>query len=247
MKLTKIIYACGAVVVMVTLAISCTKRVDKEIGTENTDFTDKAFIQVYNATLNAARNYVYVDGNAVTGAAVAFGATFPSTPSNFNTTDGYRIFLIKDTLSTSTQVPMSFAENLQAGKYYTIFMYDTLNSPKQKIVQNNISIPADSTARVRLANFIFTKTAVPNIDVFSIKRNANVWTNVNITDVTDYTPYASSLNDTLLVRETGTTNLLFQLNGFNPVRKRSYTLVFRGRYQTTSGTVARTLSSFSSN
>jgi hypothetical protein len=43
----------------------------------------------------------------------------------------------------------------------------------------------------------------------------------------------------------GTTTNIASLNGFNPIRKRSYTLVFRGRYQTTGTTgVARSLVSF---
>jgi hypothetical protein len=248
MKVTTIITACSAVIASALLFVSCIKQTGKEVATEQNDYSNKTFVQIYNGVLNSARNYVYVDGNAVTGAALAFNGTFPSTPSNFAILSGNRVFLIKDTLSTTTQPAMSFAESFDANKNYTIFMYDSINFPKQKTVMNNIVIPDDTTSRVRFANFIYTTSAVPNVDVFSLKRNANVWTNVQITDVSGYIPYASALNDTLYVRETGTTNLLATLNGFNPTRKRSYTLVFRGRYQTTGTTgVARLLSAFSSN
>jgi hypothetical protein len=251
MKVTSIITTCSAVIVSALLAISCVKQTGKEVATEQTDYTNKAFVQVYNGTLTSARNYVYVDGNPVTGALLAYGSTFPSTPSNFAITSGLRAFLIRDTSGTSTQPPMSFAESFEANQNYTIFMYDSSTTPKQKTVKNDILFPGDTTSRIRFANFIFSKTAVPNVDLFSVKRNANVFTNVNITDVTNYVPHPSSSktveNDTLYVRETGTANLLATLNGFAPVRKRSYTLVFRGRYQSTSGTVVRTLSSFSSN
>jgi hypothetical protein len=253
MKLTTIITVFSAVIASAILAVSCVKQTGKEVALEQTNYTNKAFVQVYNGTLNSARNYVYVDGNAVTGAALAFAATFPSTPSNFAVTSGFRAFLIRDTSSTIlTQPPLSFAENFEANQNYTIFMYDSLTTPKQKTVKNDIVFPDDTTSRIRFANFIFTKTAVPNVDLFSTRRNANVFTNVQITDVTNYVPHPSASktveNDTLLVRETGTLNLLATLNGFAPVRKRSYTLVFRGRYQTTGTTgVARLLSSFSSN
>ena len=250
MKLTTIIIAFSAVIVSALLAVSCVKQAGKEVALEQNNFTNKTFVQVYNGTVNSARNYVYVDGNAVTGAAVAYGSTFPSTPSNFTVTSGVRAFLIRDTLPATTQPPMSFAENFEANQNYTIFMYDSLTTPKQKTVKNDIAFPNDTTSRIRFANFIFTRTAVPNVDLFSVKRNANVFTNVNITDVTNYVPHPSSSktveNDTLFVRETGTMNLLATLNGFAPVRKRSYTLVFRGRYQSTTAP-ARTLSSFSSN
>ena len=81
-----------------------------------------------------------------------------------------------------------------------------------------------------------------------MKRAANLFTNIPVTGVTDYIPYASSLTDTLYVRETGTMTQLAVLNGFNPTQLRSYTLVFRGRYQTTGTTgIARLLTAFSSN
>lgn len=252
MKLTTILTTCSSVIVTALLVVSCVKETGKEVALEQTDYSSKAFVQVYNGTLNSARNHIYVDGARVTGTPLAYAATFPATPSLFAITSGFRPFLIIDTLVTTTQLPMSFAENLQATANYTIFMYDTLTSPKQKIVQNNIIIPTDTTARIRFANFIFSRTAVPNVDIFSVKRNTNVFTNVAVTEVTNYIPHpsssATSQNDTLYVRETGTMNLLATLNGFAPVRKRSYTLVFRGRYQTTGTTgVARLLSSFSSN
>ncbi|HWR33401.1 MAG TPA: DUF4397 domain-containing protein [Chitinophagaceae bacterium] len=248
MRTNKFIKHIGLVAIVAGFTWGCVKYKGKEVALENTTFTDQSFVQVHNGILNATRNYIYVDAAPVTGAALSYNSTFPSTPSNFSVTEGYRMFLVKDTLSTTTQAQLSFAENLQAGNYYTIFLYDTLNSPKKKIVTNDILIPTDTSARVRFANFIFSRTAVPNVDIFSLKRNANVFTNVGVTDVTGYVPYASALNDTLYVRETGTSNLLATMNGFNPVQKRSYTLVFRGRYQTTGTTgIARLLTSFSSN
>jgi hypothetical protein len=253
MKVKTIINTCGIVIATALLAVSCVKETGKEVALEQTDFTNKAFVQVYNATISSLRNYVYVDGTPVTGAPLVYAATFPSTPSNFSIPGGFRAFLIRDTSSTIlTQPAMTFAENFQANNNYTIFMYDTLTSPKQKTVVNNIIIPTDTTSRVRFANFIFSTSAVPNVDIFSVKKNANVFTNIAVTDVTEYIPYASSSktveNDTLYVRETATSNLLATLNGFAPVRKRSYTLIFRGSYKTAGTTgVARLLSSFSSN
>ena len=238
----------GCFVLGLLALVSCKKETGREHSPEDTDYTNKSFVQVYNGIINSTRNYVYVDANQLTGAALAFNSTFPSTPSNVAIASGYKTFLVKDTLITSTQVPLSFAEVLQPKSYYTIFLYDSINNPKKKIVQNNIVIPSDTTARVRFANFIYSSTAVPNVDIYSLKRAANVFTNIPVTGVTDYIPYASSLTDTLYVRETGTMTQLAVLNGFNPTQLRSYTLVFRGRYQTTGTTgIARLLTAFSSN
>src|SRR6185295_9415023 len=90
---------------------------------------------------------------------------------------GLKQCLIKDTLSASTQPQISFAESIQAGKSYTIFMYDTFTVIKQKTVETIIQIPADTTARVRFANFVYHPTAIPGIDIFSTRRNGFVATN----------------------------------------------------------------------
>lgn len=247
MKLNKIIFPCAVVLAASLLVVSCKKEKGQQIAKESYDYSNKALVQVYNGILGAARNTVYVDALPVTGALLAYGGTFPSTPSDFALTAGFRAFLVKDTLTATTQNQISFAENFQAGGNYTVFLFDTVNAAKQLTVKNDIIIPDDTTARVRFANIAFSRTAVANVDIFSVKRNANAFVNVPITGVTNYISYASSLNDTLFVRATGTTTNLATLNGFNPTRKRSYTLVFRGAYAATSGTFIRTLSSFSSN
>lgn len=223
--------------------LSCTKTFDEKV-LQQQDFSTSSLLQVYMGTVSATRNFVFVDYKPVTGSLLTYGNVFPATAHAFAVPGGQRSFLIRDTLSSSTQTPLSFAENMETGKHYTIFMYDTINAAKQKTVETNIVVPADTTARMRFANFIFSKTAVPAVDIFSKTRNINLFTNVQVTQVTDFITVPSDLTDTLLVRETGTTNQLAVLNGITPTEKRSYTLVFRGRYQTTSGTIARTLSSF---
>jgi hypothetical protein len=272
MKVTTIIKSFSAVIATALLAVSCVKETGMKTAATQLNYSNKAYVQVYNATLSSTRNYVYVDGNAVTGAAVAYAATFPSTPSLFTVTSGTRVFLIKDTLLTSTQPPMSFAEGVEAGRYYTIFMYDTVNAAKHKTVTNNIVIPSDTTSRVRFANFAYSPFAIPAIDIFSVKRNANIFSNVSTTEVTEYIPFASSSktveNDTLYVRIAGSgVNLMNRtvttsgtppvtVTTFSPVqiivaptRLRSYTLIFRGGWRTdlTTAATVRALSFFSGN
>lgn len=267
MKVRTIITTYSAVIASALLAVSCVKQTGKEVAVEQTDFTNKVFVQVYNGALNTTRNYVYVDGNAVTGASMPYAAIFPatSTPADFSINAGVRAFLIRDTLGTSTQPPMSFAENFEANKNYTIFMYDTSTTVKQKTVMNNITIPSDTTARIRFANLIYNPGALASgFDIFSVKRNAVIFSNVRETEVTDYIPYASASTDTFYIRLNGVgTNLqnvdtlgkTVMLNVqavLNPTRKRSYTIVFRGGYRSyfnkiTTGAAwahARTLATF---
>lgn len=263
MKVTFIKTNPAIVIILLLLAVSCVKQRTKEIALEQIDYSNKSFVQVYNATLLSARNYVYVDGQPVNGASLAYGATFPSTPANFAVTSGFRAFLIRDTLSTTLQLPLSFAEDFKAASNFTIFMYDTITSPKQKTVQNNIVIPSDTTARLRFANFIYSPIAIPSaFDIFSVKRNANIFSNVQLTEVTDFIPYDSRVTDTFYIRPAGSTTNLQNFNPspapgaavniqavLTPTRLRSYTLIFRGGYRATAttNTTVRTLSVFANN
>lgn len=262
MKLTKIIINCGVVISASFFVASCSKAKGKDTALETTDFSNRSLVQVYNATLGSTRNYVYVDGAPVNGASINYGTAFPVTPSNFSVPSGLRAFLIRDTLRTTTQPAMSLAENLLPASNYTLFTYDTVNTVKNKLVQNNIIVPADTTARIRFANFVYAPFATTPVDVFSKNRNATIFTNVTTTDVTNYIAYDSRRTDTLFLRFAGTTTNILNNNGtvaapnyqpillvIAPIRKRSYTVLFRGSYRTdlSSSASARGLTIFSSN
>lgn len=226
--------------------VSCDKEtpavanVDRNIG-------NYANVQVFDATYKSARNYIYVDNKQISGAAMAFGGIYPGTAYSFTVTPGSRSFLIKDTLTTTTQVPLTFTQQVDAGKSYTIFTYDTITSPKQITVANDIVIPTDTTARLRFANMIYSSTPVPAVDVYSFRRgtSAPVFTNVATGTVTSFIPYASGLTDTLYVYATGTTSPLLvksaipSSGSFTPTR--SYTSVYSGSYKVAS---ARSISTF---
>jgi len=235
-------------------SVSCTK--DTPHVAPPVDESTSAKVQAFSATVKATRNYIYVDGVPVTGAALAYGGVFPGTAYSFRVNGGTRAFWIKDTALSTTQAPLTFNETMDAGSSYTIFTYDTITSPKEKTVLNNIVVPKDTTCMVRFANFVYNKTAVANVDVYSYRRisgtptmistpflgGANVtapsfasstpvFKNVATTGVTDFIPYASGLTDTLYVFATGTTSPLL-LKGFvtSLTPTRSYTAAYTGSY-----------------
>jgi hypothetical protein len=246
MKNIMTIKNCGAAMLVLLLAVTgCVKDKSKEVAQEQSQFNNNSQVQFYNAIVAAARNFVYVDAVPVTGASLALGGTFPSTPASFSITSGFRAFLIRDTLSTTTQPAISFGENLQPSGFYTIFLYDTVTQPKQKTVWNNIVIPSDTTSRLRFANFIYNPSALSQgFDIFSVKRNAVIFSNVRETEVTEFIPYASALTDTFYIRlngssanlqntdTTGKPTILNVQAVLTPTRLRSYTLVWRGGYRT---------------
>lgn len=240
----KLNYIYALALLLVGATIACNK--EYPVTAFNTPLsTDKANIKVVSATLSAARNYVYSNTIPLSGAALAYGGTFPANSSGYSVIyTSYNNITVKDTAAITTQVPITFLASIEGGKYYSLFTYDTITATKYKLVEDklNFSLP-DTAARIRFANLIFSTTAIPNVDIFSKRQNTNVFTNIPSTTITDFLPFQSKLTDTLFVRETGTTNLLFQFNTFTPDVNRYYTLVYRGRAQNTTGAAARTLAS----
>ena len=256
MSISKNIFSSLGLVAVASLFFGC-KREVASIPYIQTDAGSNATIQVINATLKAARNYVYVDGVPVSGTTFSYQGSFPATAYSFKVTPGSHNMVIRDTMPTSAQVPLTFTQVLDAGKYYTIFMYDTITSPKQVAVVNDISVPSDTTARLRFANFVYSPAGVPNVDVYSYKRipgtpvfqttavlnNASipapvftgstpVFSNVASNSVSGFVPYASLQADTLYVFAAGTTTPLLAkgtITSLTPTR--SYSATFNGSYR----------------
>lgn len=223
------------------LQVSCVKNYSVKVSEVSTDFSEKSIVQVFMATINASRNSLYVDARQVNGASATLstGSIFPPSGHGFTLDGGVRAFLLRDTLVSSTQIPLSFASNMQTAKHHTIFFYDTITSPKQRTIVDNIVVPTDTSCRIRFANFIYCPYNIPAVDVYSYYKAANIFTNVPVTEVTDFISYPSRLTaDTLYVRETGTSNLLLKVSIGTLTPKRNYTFVYRGSHR---GTKASTL------
>jgi hypothetical protein len=240
------------------LLVSCTKTFDSKVSATYNN-GNSSNVQLYVATVGATRNYLYVDYKPVNGALLTFGSLFPGTGFGFNVPTGMRSFLLRDTLTTSTQPQLSFAQNMEIGKSYTVFAYDTITTVAQKTVETPIVIPSDSSARIRFANFVYNPGMLTGFDLYSKKRQQNIFTNLLVTDVSSFIPYASNSTDTFYIRPTGTTTNLQNFNPspapgswndisvvLTPTPKRSYTIVFRGGYRatTTTNTTVRNLTAF---
>ena len=158
MKILRIIILSLGVVAVSSVYMSCSREIP-QVAPLETNLSSSGIVQVFDATVRSTRNYIYVDGVPVSGIALAYGAIFPATAYGFAVNSGTRTFLIKDTLPATTQVPLTFTENIDLGKSYTIFTYDTITSVKKATVLNNIVVPTDTSSMLRFANFIYNKTA----------------------------------------------------------------------------------------
>ena len=234
MKLFSIIK--GSILTATILVVaSCAKEAETTHIGEISDLSNKALVQVYNAIVTSPGSFISVDNAQINGTATAsalgYGSAFP-TSSFFVAEPGLRLLNVKPSVATSTQTIMNFSETFNPGSRYSIFLYDTLNAAKQITVQANIEIPSDTSARLRFANFAYFPGGAPAIDIYSVKKKANVATNLAFTQVTQYIPHPAAIADSFIVRQNIAPNTALDTLIFNPTRKRSYTLLFRGRYRT---------------
>lgn len=229
----------------VVLLSSCQKSFDKKLAADYYTGSGST-IQAFIGTVGASRNYVYVDGKPVNGSALTTGNVFPATGYGYGVTSGLRNMMVRDTLSTTTQPQLSFAQNFEIGGNYTVFTYDTITDPKQKTVTTKVVIPTDTTCRVRFANFAYNGLAVtPAVDIVSLGKNEVVATNLQYTDVTEFVVHPTRIGtEAFQVRLAGTSTVLATSTISTLIPQRSYTVVYRGSHRATSGTSIRAVSVF---
>ncbi|MBO9619453.1 MAG: DUF4397 domain-containing protein, partial [Niabella sp.] len=107
---------------------------------------------------------------------------------------------------------------------------------KQLVVVNNITVPADTTCRVRFANFLYKVPGVSNVDVYSYKMGLStpVFKNIAYAQVTDFMPYPTGSTDTIYVYPTGmTTPLIIKTAVIVNAVQRNYTAVLNNSYSST--------------
>lgn len=226
---------------------ACTKNITDNTPRQS-DKGEYASVQLYNAAIGTTRNIMSVDGVPLHSVALVYTNTvFSGSAVTYAVKPGTRTFLLRDTLATTTQAPLTFQNSLQPNTHYTIFTYDTLTSVQQLTVAAPFQDrPLDTTVRLRFAHLAYLKGGAPgNVDIYSKVRNEKIFSNISFKAVTDYVPFASRKNDTLIVRPAGVTTQDLAQGVVNFADKRFYTLVFRGRFNETSTTAyPRTLTTF---
>lgn len=243
------IFRVGALLLFSSVVVltACEKTFDDKTPVQ-ANLNNKSQVQVFIATVNANRNVVMVDGKRVSRPTLASGLSFPTgifpstgTGTSFSVDGGLRSFQILDTLASTTQKPLTFTTNLETNKLYSIFAYDTITSPKQITVETPIVLPAENVSRIRFANFIHDANDVPPVDVYSMRLNKLLFSNVSRTQVSDFVEIPSSpfVSDTLEIRQAGTNIRLatypnaVQTAAFLPATRKSYTIIYRGSHRGT--------------
>jgi Domain of unknown function (DUF4397) len=185
-----------------------------------------------------------------TVAAIAYGGVFPLPAGQYaSVVPGEvpikaAVYRAPGSTPQATDVIANGKFNLEAGKFYSAFLVDTMPSPAPAnvniaIVQDDITKAKSGSFKIRFAHMI------PTLDTLEIVQKTGL--RLLVTDIT-YKKVSNfielplfSSSDSIYLRRKGSTAVLTGSGAFLPGSERVYTFLCRGLYGTTSGTRARTL------
>jgi Domain of unknown function (DUF4397) len=236
------------------LAWSCSKKLDLTATTQGVDGSayikiaqySPGFRQVFN---NRDSINIYVNGNKLNGTFLTYGSFFPSTTNLYAAVPpgAQSIRLTVNGVTTPDSVTLAtFTKTLAAGSYYSFLINDSMlstNEAKQIFVQDIFTRTDTLHYTVRFAHTILNDTTGKNVDVYSSRLGANMFSNISPGTVTSFAtePY-TFVNDTLIIRRAGG---LFELARFNAAvfaRERAFTVVYKGQPIVTGATKPRSVS-----
>jgi hypothetical protein len=208
------------------------------------DSTQNGFLKVVHAyapltpTLagtNGPKVLVIMDTTRLLRDSLAYNATFPAPSGQYSVIPaGSHNFFYSISRPVANPNPVAgdtifrSTLNVAAGKRYTSFLVDSVQSPGVYTVEDNYSIPPLGQYQVRFTNLI----ANPNerYDLYADSVGQMVATNIGYREISNWVnvPIPPS-TESYSVRRAGTTTVVYTTTGFSPTTQRVYTFYTRGR------------------
>ena len=201
--------------------------------------------------------FIYANGAKLNGTALNYGSVFPTSNVYANVPAGTtRIDVINGRMNLAVvpNVPAfvagdtltTFTATLDKGKYYTVYIGDTVPSLKVTIKEDLLPVPDYQTYKIRLANFSMNNNPTDTLSLFSRRQNAEIISDITHKNVSDWVQLPLPIiADTFDLRKKGTTTSLVALTGsfptVFPIGMRMYTIVARGKTGVTNKTLTASI------
>lgn len=218
----------------------------------------QVFIYANGAKLNGA-GLGYINGTTYTGALTtpnALGTPWPITNVYANIPPGSTRFDIINARMDLTVVPnvpkfiagdtlTTFTATLDKGKYYTLYIGDTIPYVRVNLKEDNFPIPDYQTYKIRVANFLMNP--LDTLTLFSRRQQAEIISDITHKNISNWVQLALPvIADTLELRKKGSTTTYITVIGngagaipgpaFTPTGLRMYTVLARGKTGVTAKT-----------
>lgn len=245
MKKISLLFLCTAIVF-----VACKKNklddVNQLLDSDQTNNANVKFIHTFASitpalTTGAGPNiFMYQNGKKLNGSttgssSLVYGGISPLTTSYSLIPFGPIYFQgIMARVAGSIPAPIAgdtvftASQGLISGKYYSLFLTDTVPTPSIKVVEDDMSLPDTGKYKIRFGNFISNPTE--SYSVWSRREGKLILDNISYKTVSNFISLAIPIGlDTFDLRKVGTTVNISSINSFSPVQQRIYTLFSRGK------------------
>lgn len=240
-------YIFSAIVTATALLLACKKDI-KPVA-ESVNIENKAFVKIvhaapsFRALFNVRDSFnVFANNQKLNATFLTYGGAFPAANIGYAAVDpgtvNFRLFLPGGITKPDSVEITSITKTLSPNKYYSFIITDQVRSTRdssQIWIEDNFETPPPNFYSMRFVHAVLNDTAGRNVDIYSARRNAAIYTNIRPGQTTTFTnfPFTAGITDTLIVRRAGTTFELSRLNAVGFAHQRVFTLLYRGHGDST--------------
>lgn len=229
MKLKNNLFA-AFILTALTVFMACEKNVISIPG----DAVTGAKVKFINACSNCPSLLITANDQTINPTAMAYAGAFPTAGYALLPTGDVTLNFIR---SDSSKSLFSSKVSLEEGKWYSVYVGDTVPTPTISFISDDIKPFQDTAMRVRFVNLLSGKTK-DTLELVHQNYNKVVGTNVLYGKASDFTFVPNFATDTFYFRKVGTTAIypLSTLISFTGFKAQTFTLFARGLNNKTTGT-----------
>ncbi len=224
---------------------------NKWVYIDSTNTTNIKIMQVFagntpqiptapNAT-TGPQVFIYANGQKLNGLALGYGSVWPTSNVYGNIPSGTVKFDIINGRMDLTVVPNvpkfiagdtlgTFTATLEKGKYYSMYIGDTVPNVRVTLKEDNLIFPDLLTYKIRFANFSMNNNPTDTFNIYSARQNAEIITDISHKNVSDWVQIPIPiLNDTLIFRKKGSIVPYLIVSVTPNAAQRMVTVVARGK------------------
>ena len=214
-----------------TVFVACKKNEITLLGITPTG----ARVKFLPACSNCPSLQMTANGQLINPTGIGYGGVFP--------TSGYAVLPAGDVTldfirTDSSKSLFSTKVSLADGKYYSVYVGDTVPTPNISLIEDDIKAFQDTVVRLRFVNMLSGKTK-DTLDLVYKNTNAVIASGITYGKASTFTFQPTTTADTFFYRKTGTT-VIYPLtaNAIFTTKRMSQTLTFlaRGLNNKTTGT-----------
>jgi hypothetical protein len=185
---------------------------------------------LFNLMVDSIRALTVLETAADVESGIGFGTVVPSLSNGYSIVPGGAHTISAKVPWTSTTTPgqtiLTKQATLDAGKYYTIAVVDSLSRLDAVIIEDNLNVPDTSKSYFRILNFMMKGTADLEFQGSSGGYNFNK-NGITFKTVTNFDTLTQGTYK-IILRANGAATRLDSITAFTPLKGRKYTLYTRG-------------------